>query len=80
VGQKPGGGVKNQKGSHFKSTVLDVCSNQGAKREMGRTDFKWGAGTTGPPAGDGPGPDTDVVRYQTLAISHKYHFDVTGHF
>jgi len=47
---------------------------------MGRTDFKWGAGTTGPPAGDGPGPDTDVVRYQTLAISHKYHFDVTGHF
>jgi len=21
---------------------LDVCSNQGAKREMGGTDFKWG--------------------------------------
>jgi len=22
---------------------------------MGGTDFKWGPGTTGPPAGDGPG-------------------------
>jgi len=36
-------GAKNQKGvPHFKSTVLDVWSNQGAKREMGGTDFKWG--------------------------------------
>ena len=45
-GQKPGG-VKNQKrGAHFKNTVLDVCSHQGAKHEMGGTDFKWGDGAT----------------------------------
>jgi len=24
------------------------------------------------------GPVTDVIRFQTLAISHKDHFDVTG--
>jgi len=42
------GGAKNQKGGpHFQNTVLGVCSNQGAKREMG------GPGTTAPPAGDG---------------------------
>jgi len=36
-------GAKNQKGgSHFKNTVLDVCSNRCAKREMGGTHFKWG--------------------------------------
>ena len=29
-------------GPHFKNTVLDVCSNQGAKREMRGTDFKLG--------------------------------------
>jgi len=41
------GGGKNQKerpktrrGAHFKNAVLDACSNQGAKREMGGTDFK----------------------------------------
>jgi len=41
------GGVKNQKkgpntrrGPHFKNTVLDVCSNQGAKREMGGHRFQ----------------------------------------
>jgi len=39
-----GGGQKPEGGLHFKNTVLDVCSNQGAKREMGGTDFKWGAG------------------------------------
>ena len=44
-----GGGVKTRReGLHFKNTVLDVCSNRGAKREMG------GPGTTAPPAGDGP--------------------------
>jgi len=26
------------------------------------------------------GPVTDVVRFQTLAILHKNHFDVTGQF
>jgi len=26
------------------------------------------------------GPVTDVVKFQTLAILHKYHFDVTGQF
>ena len=60
AGPSPGfssSGAKNQKGGpHFKNTVLDVCSNQEPKREMGGTDFKWGGpGTTGPPAGDGPG-------------------------
>jgi len=45
------GEAKNQKGGpHFKNTVLDVCSNRWAKREMGGTDFKWrGPGTTAPP-------------------------------
>jgi len=43
-------------GPHFKNTVLDVCSNQGAKREMGGHRFQMGGpGTTGPPVGDGPG-------------------------
>jgi len=36
-------------GAHFKNTVLDVCSNQGAKREMGGTYFKWGPATTAHP-------------------------------
>jgi len=49
------GGAKNQKGRpHFKNTVLDVGSNQGAKREWGGTDFKWGAEHHWPPAGDIP--------------------------
>jgi len=43
-------GQKPERGTHFKNTVLDVCSNQGAKREMGGTDLKGGGqGTTGPP-------------------------------
>jgi len=48
-------GVKNQKGGpHFLNTVLDVCSNWWAKREMGGTDFKWGGwAPLLPPAGDG---------------------------
>jgi len=54
-GQKPGG-AKNQKGGpRFKNTVLDVCSNQGVKREMeGQRVQMAGPGTTGPPSGDGP--------------------------
>jgi len=48
-------GAKNRKGRpHFQNTMLDVCSNRGAKHEMGGTDFKWGPGTTASPAGDGP--------------------------
>jgi len=52
-GQKPEGGAKNQKGTHLQNTVLDVSSNQGAKRERRGTDFKWGARHHWPPAGDG---------------------------
>jgi len=43
-------GAKNHEGPNLKNTVLDLCSNQEAKREMGGYRF-----TTGPPAGDGPG-------------------------
>jgi len=35
------GGPKPQEGAHFLHTVLDVCSNRGAKQEMGVTDLKW---------------------------------------
>jgi len=35
-GQKPEGGP------HFENTVLDVCSNMGAKREMGGHIFQMG--------------------------------------
>ena len=65
TGPSPGGssrGAKNQKerekarrGSHFKNTVLYVCSNRGAKREMEAPISNGWAGTTGHPAGDGPG-------------------------
>jgi len=57
------GEAKNQKegpktrrgGEHFKNTLLDVCSNQGVKREMGRHRFQMGGpGTTDPSTGDGP--------------------------
>jgi len=38
---------------------LDVCSNRGAKREMGGASISnGGAGTTGPPAGDGSASST----------------------
>jgi len=44
------GGAKKQKvGPRFQNTALDVCSNQGAKREMGGTDFKWGNRAPLPP-------------------------------
>ena len=42
-GGKKTEGAKNQKGvPYFWNTVLDICSNQGAKCEMGDTYFKWG--------------------------------------
>jgi len=53
-------GSKTRRGPHFKNTILDVCSNRGAKREMGGHRFQMGGpGTTGPPAGDGP----DLAMY-----------------
>jgi len=56
-GQKPKRGAKSKKGGPiFLNAALDVCSNRWAKREMGGNRFqKGGQGTTGPPAGDGPG-------------------------
>jgi len=43
-------------GAHFLNTVLDVCSNQEAKREMGGAQISnGGPGTTAPPVGDDPG-------------------------
>jgi len=54
-GQKPGGAKNQKRGPHFKNTVLDVCSNQGAKCEIGGHRFQMGRpGTTGPPAGNDP--------------------------
>jgi len=40
-------GPKTRKGRHIfkiQYSVLDVCNNRWAKREMGGTDFKWGFG------------------------------------
>ena len=48
------GGAKNHKGVHFLNIILDVCSNRGAKHEMGAQILNGGPGTTGLPAGDGP--------------------------
>jgi len=44
------GAAKNQKGEpHFSNTILDVCSNLEAKREMAGTPISnGGAGATGP--------------------------------
>ena len=41
-GQKPDGGAKNRRGATFLNTVLDVCSNRGAKREIGGQRFQMG--------------------------------------
>jgi len=50
-------GPKTRRGSHFWYIVSDICSNQGAKREMGGHRLQMdGPGTTGSPAGDGPEP------------------------
>ena len=59
VGLSPGfssrEGQKPEGGPHFENTVLDVCSNRWAKREMGGHRFQMGGpDTTGPPADDGP--------------------------
>jgi len=32
------------------------AATRGPNEKWGGTDFKWGTDTTGPPAGDGPGP------------------------
>jgi len=40
---------KNRGWSHFYNTVLDVCSNQGAKREMGGHRFQMGGRAPLPP-------------------------------
>jgi len=48
-------GQKQEPGPHLQNTVLDVCSNKGAKREMGGHRFQMGG--RAPllhPAGDGP--------------------------
>jgi len=45
-----GEGPNTRREPHFKNTVLDVCSNRGAKREMGEHRFQMGGpGTTSPP-------------------------------
>jgi len=50
-------GPKTRRGSHFWNTVLDICSNQGAKRETGGHRLQMGGpSTTGSPADDGPEP------------------------
>jgi len=58
------GGGKNQKGGpHFKNTVLDVCSNRGAKREMGGHRFQMGGpGITAPPRWRRPACGASIVR------------------
>ena len=54
-GQKPGGGAKNQKGGHiFEIQYWMYAATRGPNVKWRGTDFKWGLGTTGPPAGDGP--------------------------
>ena len=40
-GQNQKGGPKPEGGAHLKNSVLNICSNQGAKSEMGGADFKW---------------------------------------
>ena len=41
-GQKNRRSQKQEVGAHFKNTILDVCSNQGAEREMGGHRFQMG--------------------------------------
>jgi len=53
-------------GAHFKNTVLDVCSNQGHKREMCGTDFKWGGRSLLAPAGDDPDKGCTPSRQHIL--------------
>jgi len=75
------GGDKNQKegpktrrgGAHFNNTVLDVCSNQGAKREMEGYIFQMGGpDTTAPPRWPRPsfdGSSVEVPLFSSRKIS-----------
>jgi len=42
-------GPKTRRGPHFQNTVLDICSNQLAKSEMGGHRFQMGGPVTLPP-------------------------------
>jgi len=55
---KQQGGPKIRRGPHLKNTVLDVWSNQGAKREVGEGGHHW------TPAGDGPGQNSDKLCWK----------------
>jgi len=51
---------------------LDVCSNRGAKREIGGASIlNGGPGTTGPSGGDGPvgGPFESKVAYLYVPVA-----------
>jgi len=48
-GQKPEGGAKTQKGATFLKYCIGCMQQPGIKREMGATDFKWGAWHHWPP-------------------------------
>jgi len=52
-------------GAHFKNTVLDVCSNQGTKREMGAHVSNGGSGHLWPPRWRRPCIDCSVY-WQTF--------------
>jgi len=67
-------GNKTEGGQHFKNTVLDVCSNQGAKREMGGHRFQMGgACTTGPPQATAlSGGTYGIVALAVFIISGVY--------
>jgi len=62
-GQKPEGWPR------FQNTVLIVCSNQGAKREIGDTDFisKGGPSTTAPPPAD-DGPEHNIAQIRKKGL------------
>ena len=77
------GGDKNQKegpktrrgGAHFNNTVLDVCSNQGAKREMEGYIFQMGGpDTTAPPAGHGPPLMAVLLKYRCSVLERSLCF------
>ena len=71
-------GPKNRRGgAHFSNTVLDVCSNRGNKREMGGTDFKWGAGHHCPPLATAliaSKPAHKFVAGKSLTLSEQQYF------
>jgi len=64
-------GQKTEGGSHFWNTVLDICSNQGAKRETGGHRLQMGGpGTTGSPAGDGLEPTSAACFQKDRETAH----------